>query len=208
MEGANSIIKRIHNLAPAIKLPLMSARLVIKKGLGPGILKGGKQARSDAIAYAVDTHSGALRQLANTKVRFHCQHGDDDGADPLPIQDVRMSGPLPSDADAAAAATDNTMPDFEADDSDKSSSDAPVRRKRGRPRKNLLKPSKTTSKATGPVETFPSDDTSIGVCPCFQRMVAFLQASLKGQDMTAAAKSCFTFSTRTLGHYTSTVTYP
>ena len=189
----------------------MSARLVIKKGLGPGILKGGKQARSDAIAYAVDTHNGALRQLVNTKERFHCQYdNDDDGPDPLPIQDVGTNGPLPSDAPAAAAVTDSTMPDFEADDSDKSSSDAPVRRKRGRPRKNPLNPAKKTQ-ATSPVETstFPSDEAGLLdlVCPCFQRMVAFLQASLKGQNLTATAKWCFTFSVRILGqHYTFLLT--
>ena len=60
-------------MAPNVKLPLMSARIVIKKALGGEILKGGKQARLDAVHHAVENHKAALEQLQ--LIAVHGPHG-------------------------------------------------------------------------------------------------------------------------------------
>ena len=66
VEGANSVIKRIHELAPNVKLPLMSDRLLIKKAVTARLLQGTQQERREAkmnvLHYAVDTHKHALQQ--------------------------------------------------------------------------------------------------------------------------------------------------
>lgn len=89
VEGANSIIKKNHQLAPNIKLPLMSDRVLIKKSLGK--ILGNRQARMDAIDFAVHSHSEALVQVQQIKQRFRdayaCGDADDDASDLIPLTD-------------------------------------------------------------------------------------------------------------------------
>ena len=71
VEGMNGMLKKIYELAPAIKLPLMSDRLLIKKALASKVLRGNtpqerRQARTDALHYAVETHRSALVQFLGT----------------------------------------------------------------------------------------------------------------------------------------------
>lgn len=67
VEGCNSIIKKIAQIAPSIKLPLLSDRLVIKKTLTPRVLKGAtaslrREARLETLQYCVDYHQASLLQ--------------------------------------------------------------------------------------------------------------------------------------------------
>ena len=67
MEGTNSIIKKIYELAPNIHLPLMSDRVLIKKALASKVTQGQtaadrRESRMDAIAYAVESHPLAIQQ--------------------------------------------------------------------------------------------------------------------------------------------------
>lgn len=67
VEGTNSIIKKIYELAPNIHLPLMSDRVLIKKALASKVTQGQtaadrRESRMDAIAYAVESHPLAIQQ--------------------------------------------------------------------------------------------------------------------------------------------------
>ena len=68
IEGTNSMIKRIYQLSPNIKLPLMSDRILIKKALTTKVTTGETpmerwQARMDALEFAVESHQHALEQF-------------------------------------------------------------------------------------------------------------------------------------------------
>jgi hypothetical protein len=64
VEGINSIIKKITDIAPAIKLALLSDRVVIKKSLADVIKDGERYTRLErrrcAIQHAVATHKTAV----------------------------------------------------------------------------------------------------------------------------------------------------
>ena len=67
IEGCNSIIKKVVQLAPSIKLPLLSDRLMIKKVLAPRVLKGAtaalrREARLETLQYCADYHPASLLQ--------------------------------------------------------------------------------------------------------------------------------------------------
>ena len=67
IEGTNSMIKKIYQIAPAIKLPLMSDRILIKKALATKVISGETpaerwQSRMDALEFAVENHAFALEQ--------------------------------------------------------------------------------------------------------------------------------------------------
>lgn len=100
IEGANSIIKKIKDIAPNIQISLLSDRLLVKKGLTSQILGVSpherSQARMNAISFAVETHGHARRVLSEVKHRF---------PDPLPLE----SDPIPPIADAAADATSPSL---------------------------------------------------------------------------------------------------
>lgn len=67
VEGCNSIIKKVVQIAPSIKLPLLSDRLMIKKTLTPRVLKGAtaslrREARLETLQYCADYHQASLLQ--------------------------------------------------------------------------------------------------------------------------------------------------
>ena len=67
VEGTNSMIKKTYQIAPAIKLPLMSDRILIKKALATKVISGETpaerwQSRMDALEFAVENRSFALEQ--------------------------------------------------------------------------------------------------------------------------------------------------
>lgn len=164
VEGANSIIKRLHHLAPNIKLPLMSDRVLIKKCLGAPILSKGKQARLDAIHFAVENHQGALQQFGQIKSRFSCATSD------LVPSTTGVETQVENPQPIADAPGEREVGDMQKEP-----------RKRGRPKKNAA-----------PGGDCVEQDSWL--CPCPSRMAAFLQASLTGTMMTPSAASCFTFS--------------
>ena len=98
IEGAHSIIKKVKDIAPNIQIGLLSARLMVKKGLTSQILDVSpherSQARMNAISFAVETHGHARRVLSEVKQRF---------------PDLLESDPIPPIADAAADATQPSL---------------------------------------------------------------------------------------------------
>jgi len=68
VEGANSMVKKMVQIAPNIKLPLLSDRLLVKKVLAPQVTQGEtaeirRQSRLDAIQYTVEKHKEAIQQI-------------------------------------------------------------------------------------------------------------------------------------------------
>ena len=95
IEGANSIIKKIKDIAPNVQIGLLSDRLMVKKGLTSQILgvdpHKRSEARMNAISFAVETHGHARRVLSEVKQRFP----DPLESDPIPIPPI-------ADADATS----------------------------------------------------------------------------------------------------------
>ena len=172
IEGANSIIKRVHHLAPNVKLPLMSARIVIKKALGGEILKGGKQARLDAVHHAVENHKAALEQLQLIAVhgphgRFPSVQTNAPEVEPLPLVDGNLDSAGNLQPSVIPPVPQNHSTDHR-DDVDNSAHKPKQQRK---PRSlNAGAPDR-----------------------CISRMVAMLQASAGNQNLQAEAAVCFTF---------------
>lgn len=171
VEGANSILKRIYTLAPNIKLPLMSARVTIKKGLGDRILHGSKDIRREAISYAVTQHSFARELVEAAPDRF-CFLGESADPDILPLQDV-MSDVMQGDVSAVVVA-ETQLPVPPALEPSCSANGSNVFQ--GRRRKPRQPP--------------PTGIEAVNACAT--RMAALLQA-VGGSDITAGSQACFTF---------------
>lgn len=172
IEGANSILKRIYTLSPNIKLPLMSARVMIKKGLGDRILHGSKDIRREAISYAATpTQHSSARELVKAIPDRFCFLGESADPDILPLQDV-MSDVTQGDVSAVVVA-ETQRPVPPALESCSANGSNVFQSRRRKPRQPPL---------TG-IEA---------VNACATRMAALLQA-VGGSDITAGAEACFTF---------------
>ena len=164
VEGANSIIKKIHTLAPNVKLPLMSARVQIKKTLGDRVLHGSRDARRDAIAYAVESHSSALKMVRTVSDRFQPIDFRDSCDDLLPLQDG---------GDDTSVEAKNQWP-------------VAVELPTG--------PSNREAKQRKPRQPRQPPPTGIeAVHACATRMAALLQAAVPGTGLSCGSKLCFTF---------------
>ena len=184
IEGANSIIKRVHSLAPNIKLPLMSARILIKKALGGQILHSGRQARLDAINYAVETHQQALQQFQLISVpgdvgRFPTIQRTD-LPEPLPLMDGCADSACDSQRNMAASPDGENVDDSDDDLSSASGADG----NRGKKVKTVSK-TKAERKPRTPNEGHPEK--------CVSRLVALLQASAPRNALQSSATRCLTF---------------
>ena len=164
VEGANSIIKKIHTLAPNVKLPLMSARVQIKKTLGDRVLHGSKDARRDAIAYAVECHSSALKMVKAIPDRFQPIDFRDSCDDVLPLQDAEDDTSVEAKSQWPVAVELPTGP---------SNKEAKQRKPR-QPRQ----PPPTGIEAAH---------------ACATRMAALLQAAVPGTELACGSKRCFSF---------------
>ena len=110
VEGINSIVKRIVKIAPSIKLPLLSDRVLIKKALSTKILAGQtaderREARHDALHRCVEWHPAAILQCGALMMEDRFGRADDAELErALPLQDADIEaawlsglGPLGDD---------------------------------------------------------------------------------------------------------------
>lgn len=159
---------------------------MIKKSLGPGILHSGRQARIDAVNYAVENHQHALRQLQLISVRG--DHGRfptiERNEPPLPVP--LMDGHLDVDTEQGSVPAGPNVSDVESDD-DSSLDGNPG------PSGGLKRAATRTS--GGDCQSKRKRRTLEDGNPsrCVSRLVALLQALAGSKNLQVSASHCFTF---------------
>lgn len=163
----------------------MSARIVIKKGLGNRVMTAGREARLEAIHNAVQNHDNALRHLRTLKDRFDsCPKalGDAGETDPTEgCEGEQFPHQLSTDVVGfATGAHHEQLEESSESESEEENRCLVARQAKGRGRRGR---GRGKGKRGLPVDP----------ARCHARLAALLHAAAGAGNLAASAKACYTF---------------